>query len=195
MKKKNVLMMALSLCLVAVIAVGGTLAYLSDTDGAVTNTFQFAAGIDVTLSEDEPEPVKNETITPNSDKGYDYTNVVPGQELNKAPKLTVTTSVDAYVFARVTVGANMTLGTITTGWTQVPGETNVWYKAVDGAEGVQDLGTLFTKVTVADMDLSEVTGEELGDIKIEVAAVQQSGFADAKAAYAAAVEDNVFQAA
>ena len=48
MKKKNVLMMALSLCLVAVIAVGGTLAYLSDTDGAVTNTFQFAAGIDVT---------------------------------------------------------------------------------------------------------------------------------------------------
>lgn len=195
MKKKNVLMMALSLCLVAVIAVGGTLAYLSDTDGAVTNTFQFAAGIDVTLSEDRPTPVKNETITPNSDKGYDYTNVVPGQDLNKAPKLTVTTAVDAYVFARVTVGANMTLGAITEGWLPVEGQTNVWYKAVTGQESVRDLGTLFTKVTVADMDLSEVTGEELGDIKIEVAAVQQSGFADAEAAYAAAVEDNVFQAA
>ena len=195
MKKKNVLMMALSLCLVAVIAVGGTLAYLSDTADAVTNTFQFAEGIDVTLSEDEPKPVKNESITVNSDNGYDYTNVVPGQELNKAPKLTVTTSVDAYVFARVSVGANMTLGAITEGWLPVEGQNNVWYKAVTGQEAVRDLGTLFTKVTVADMDLSEVTGDELGDIKIEVAAVQQSGFADVKAAYAAAVEDDVFQAA
>lgn len=193
MKKKNVLMMALSLCLVAVIAVGGTLAYLSDTADAVTNTFQFAAGIDVTLSEDQPIAVKNESISANTDNGYDYTNVVPGQELNKAPKLTVTTSVDAYVFARVTVGANMTLGTITTGWTQVPGETNVWYKAVTGAEGVQDLDTLFTKVTVGNVQLDGT--EELGDIVIEVAAVQQSGFASVEAAYEAANTDNVFQAA
>ena len=188
MKKKNLLMMALSLCLVAVIAVGGTLAYLSDTAASVTNTFSFGS-IDVTLSEEEPAPVENETITANEENGYSYKNVVPGQHLNKAPKLTVTTSVDAYVFARVTVGTNLTLGTITTGWKQVPGTTNVWYKEVTGQEGeVQDLQTLFTQVTVGN------SNDELGDIKIEVAAVQQYGFDSVEAAYAAANNDKVFQA-
>ena len=54
MKKKNVLMMALSLCLVAVIAVGGTLAYLSDSDGTLVNTFKFANNIAVDVYEYTP---------------------------------------------------------------------------------------------------------------------------------------------
>ncbi len=187
MKKKNLLMMALSLCLVAVIAVGGTLAYLSDTAASVTNTFSFGS-IDVTLSEDKPDATGNETITANEENGYSYKNVVPGQPLNKAPKLTVTTSVDAYVFARVTVGTNLSLGDITEGWQKVPGVDNVWYKEVTGKDGVQDLSTLFTQVTVG------TSNEKPGDIKIEVAAVQKYGFADAKAAYDAANNDSVFQA-
>lgn len=187
MKKKNLLMMALSLCLVAVVAVGGTLAYLSDSSDSVTNTFTFGT-IEVTLSEDEPTATGNETITENANNGYSYANVVPGQTLNKAPKLTVTTTVDAYVFARVTVGDNMELGSITDGWTQVPGTTNVWYKEVAGQNNAQDLQTLFTQVTVGD------SNDEPGTIKIEVAAVQKYGFTDVKAAYDAANTDKVFQA-
>lgn len=190
MKKKNLLMMALSLCLVAVVAVGGTLAYLSDSSDSVTNTFSFGT-IDVTLSEDQPDVTGNETITVNEDNGYSYANVVPGQTLNKAPKLTVTTTVDAYVFARVTVGENMNLGNITKGWTQVPETNNVWYKAVSGQESMQDLGTLFTQVTVGTTALD--SEDTLGTIKIEVAAVQQAGFNDVKAAYDAANTDSVFQ--
>lgn len=187
MKMKNMLIGGMSLALVACISIGGTLAFLTATDEAVTNTFDFANGMTVTLDEDEPDPVKNEKIAKNEQGGYDYTNVVPGQTLNKAPEFTVTTTVDAYVFARVTEGANMTIGAITAGWTELEGVDNVWYKAVtaladDEGNGIlQDLDTLFTQVTVGNVDLAGT--EDLGDIKIEVAAIQQSGFTSAEEAY------------
>lgn len=191
MKKKNVLLMALSMVLVAVISIGSTLAYLTANDDKVVNSFEFANGITVTLDEDQPAATGDETISANANGGYSYTNVVPGQTLNKAPKLTVTTSVDAYVFARVTPGENMTIGTITDGWTKLEGvETDsgklVYYKAVEGQADLRDLGTLFNQVTVGNVDLSG--SETLGSITIEVAAIQQSGFeGDPAAAYAQAV--------
>lgn len=190
MKKKNVLLMALSMVLVAVISIGSTLAYLTASDDKVVNSFEFANGITVTLDEDQPAATGDETISANADGGYSYTNVVPGQTLNKAPKLTVTTSVDAYVFARVTPGENMTIGTITDGWTKLEGvETStgklVYYKAVEGQAALRDLGTLFNQVTVGNVDLSG--SETLGSITIEVAAIQQSGFDTPAAAYAQAV--------
>lgn len=191
MKKKNVLLMALSMVLVAVISIGSTLAYLTANDDKVVNSFEFANGITVTLDEDQPAATGDETISANANGGYSYTNVVPGQTLNKAPKLTVTTSVDAYVFARVTPGENMTIGTITDGWTKLEGvETStgklVYYKAVEGQAALRDLGTLFNQVTVGNVDLSG--SETLGSITIEVAAIQQSGFeGDPAAAYAQAV--------
>ena len=138
MRKKNVLVVGLSMALVAVISIGSTLAYLTASDNKVVNTFEFANDMAVTLSEDAPEAVENETITSNQQGGYQYANVVPGQTLNKAPKFTVTTSVDAYVFARVDVGENMALGAITDGWNELEGEDNVWYKEVSGQAGVQD---------------------------------------------------------
>ena len=187
MKMKNLLIGGLSLALVACISVGGTLAYLTANADAVTNTFDFADGITVTLDEQTPTAVKDESISANSKGGYDYTNVVPGQSLNKAPKFTVTTSVDAYVFARVTEGTNMKIGTITEGWTKltgVEGVNNVWYKAVSGQSGMQDLSTLFTQVTVGNVALDGT--ETLGDITIEVAAIQQAGFNTAADAYAQA---------
>ena len=190
MKKKNVLLMALSMVLVAVISIGSTLAYLTANDDKVVNSFEFANGITVTLDEDQPAATGDETISANADGGYSYTNVVPGQTLNKAPKLTVTTSVDAYVFARVTPGENMTIGTITDGWTKLEGvETDsgklVYYKAVEGQAALRDLGTLFNQVTVGNVELSG--SETLGSITIEVAAIQQSGFDTPAAAYAQAV--------
>lgn len=177
MKKRNVMTMALSLALVGVIGVGSTLAYLTATDDAVVNTFTFANNIVVTLDEDQPQTTGDETITSNSKGGFDYKNVVPGQTLNKAPEITVKTSVDAYVFARITEGSNVEVDAITQGWTQVTGSENTWYKAVTGQEGVQDLGTLFTTVTVADVNLSATSSSVVLDpIKIQVAAIQQEGF-------------------
>ena len=101
MKKRNILTIALALVLVAAIAVGGTLAYLTAQDDQVTNTFTFADGMEVKLWEPQPTVVADETITGNQETGWNYANVVVGQSLNKAPTLATTTSVDAYVFVKV----------------------------------------------------------------------------------------------
>ena len=191
MRKKNVLVMGLSMALVAVISIGSTLAYLTASDDKVVNTFKFANNMTVTLSESQPTPVKNESVSSNDQGGYDYTNVVPGQTLNKAPTIKVTSSVDAYVFARVTPGANMTIGTLGEGWTKLEDvETTsgklVYYKTVSGQTAEQDLGALFSTVTVGNVDLSGDTTGTLGDITIEVAAIQSAGFSNAAAAYAEA---------
>ena len=106
MKKKNVLMMALSLALVAVIAVGGTLAYLSDTTGEVTNTFRFTAnGIDLTLAEtaDDGDGYTVDNSSAAESGGLNYTDILPGAVIDKNPQLTVenTSASDCYVYALV----------------------------------------------------------------------------------------------
>lgn len=196
MKKKNVLMMALSLCLVAVIAVGGTLAYLTGTDTKLTNTFKFANNLSVTLDEEweMADQIANEVATPNSDSdddGYDYTNVVAGQQIHKEPTLTVTTDVDAYVFVRVTESSNVTVEDYKVAdgeWTVLTTSDayKVLYKEVDGGSEDLDLGAIFTTVKVAD-DAEDT----LNPIVIEVGAIQMAGFDTVDDAYAEAV----FQAA
>lgn len=181
MKKKNLLMMALSLCLVAVVAVGGTLAYLSDSVDPIKNTFKFG-DITVAVSEDVPTAVKDEVITSDNKGGLQYTNVVPGQTLNKEPEVSVTSTVDAYVFVKVEV-SNETISlpeNAMAGWTLLDDDGDVYYKEVEGQAEPRDLGALFNTVTVAD----DLNGDEpLAEITISVAAIQQAGFTDAADAF------------
>lgn len=58
MSKRKILSLALGLCMVAILAVGGTLAYFTDTDEA-TNTFT-VGGVAIKLIEQERKYVKNE---------------------------------------------------------------------------------------------------------------------------------------
>lgn len=194
--KKNILTTLVACVLVAALAVGGTLAYMTATDSKVTNTFQFANNMTVSLTEKQPTATGDETITAGT-KGYNYTNVTPGQTLNKAPQVSVTTSVDAYVFVRISGfdGNLISCNGITTGWTklEVAGVTGtnangVYYKTVNGADGAQDLGTVFTQVTIGTDQLDE-NGANLNipDVVIEVAAIQQVGFDNPTAAYAEAI--------
>lgn len=181
MKKKNLLMMALSVCMVAVVAVGGTMAYLSDAVKPIKNTFKFG-DITVAVEEKVPDAVADESIVSDGKGGLTYTNVVPGQDLNKEPKVSVTTSVDAYVFVKVDV-SNDTISLPSdamSGWTKLTGEDGVYYQSVEGKDVAQDLGSLFTKVTVD----SDLTGDEsLAEITISVAAIQQAGFSGADDAF------------
>ena len=193
--KKNILTTLVACILVAALAVGGTLAYMTASDDRVTNTFEFANGMTVSLTEAQPKATGDETITAGT-KGYNYTNVTPGQELNKAPEVSVTTSVDAYVFVRISGfdGNLISCKGITAGWTKLNGvvadETNangVYYKTVDGAAGAQDLGTVFEKVTIGTNQIgTDGKTLKIPNVVIEVAAIQQVGFADAAAAYAQA---------
>lgn len=211
MKKKNVLMMALSLCLVAVVAIGGTLAYLTATPDEVTNTFTFVEGdgdgnvITVAVTEEEPVVTGGVSVDGDSANGWDYTNVVPGQELNKKPVISATAYVPSYVFVRVTAGEWVSVVETSKNpdWQLVPGKSNVYYKEITetmiadaGAGNTINLEELFTQVKVKDSD-TIMNGEdvqELNDVKIEVSAVAKGSFADAKTAYEEVGED-MFQPA
>lgn len=193
MKKRNVMTMALSLAMVGVIGVGSTLAYLTATDGSVTNKFEFASNMTVELWEDQPTKVKDESISGDPQTGWNYTNVTPGQTLNKAPEFAVTTSVKAYVFARVTESSNVTVNDYNTAageWTALtvaglPANQKVFYKVVEASDERQPLGTLFDTVTAG--AATDETDDVLEDITIEVAAVQYLTFEEnAAGAYGAA---------
>ena len=214
MKKRNVMTMALSLAMVGVIAVGGTLAYLTATDDSATNTFAFVTGegdkpmIKVTLTEPKPVATGDESIARNADgKGWDYDGVIPGQTLNKAPEISAETFVSSYVFVRVTESENVSIVDLNVGtedgkWKVLTGVEDVYYKEVEVDELDKkfegSLGNVFTKVQVADIAEEAMASTQLQDITIEVAAIQTANFADAKAAYEAGVTeagsaDNFFQ--
>lgn len=96
MSKRKILSLALTICMVAILAVGGTLAYFMDTETA-TNTFTIGK-VDITLVE------KNADGTPFTDKQ----KLLPGSktENNIAKVVTVennTGSDDAYMWIEVWV--------------------------------------------------------------------------------------------
>ena len=99
MKKKNILMVLLSLCLIAVIAVSGTLAYFTDSTQAQQNVFTLGkVKIDL-YEQDETDG------TPITSGGIDYSGVVPGDSLVKIVTVTKTDdSQDCYVAIKVTAG-------------------------------------------------------------------------------------------
>ena len=200
MKKKNVLTMAMSVALVGVIAVGGTMAYLTARDDAVTNSFQFVTGdadgkvITVELEEPKPTDIGTATIKEggSADKGWEYENVVPGQTLEKKPNVTVTAYTPAYVYIKVEEG-NVAIddSTFNTAkWTALNGVEDVYYHEVTadeiteaGDEHKIELGDIFTQVIVPEVAEDALKTTELEDVKISIAAVAVGSFENAKDAY------------
>jgi len=91
MKIKKLLPVMLTVALVAVIGVGATLAYFTDKDDA-TNVITMGK-VDIDLTEKDTEGVSELT-----EEGLKFDNVVPGDALPKAPKVTLANdSEDAYV--------------------------------------------------------------------------------------------------
>ena len=88
MKKKNIMTAALSLSLVGVIAVGGTLAYF--TDQAETKVNAFTTGkVDIVLHDESPEVLGMVSGTEKPEGGIEYDNIVPGDELSKDVSVSV----------------------------------------------------------------------------------------------------------
>ncbi len=75
--------MIAALALVGVVGAGATLAYLTDATNAVTNTFTVGK-VDITLTEESNDGSWNE-----ENNGFDYNNILPGDELDKKPVVTV----------------------------------------------------------------------------------------------------------
>lgn len=106
MKKNKIMLSVISGLLVAAVAVGGTLAYLSDKSNMVTNTFNVGAGYEedddghVGLWLDETDVTNPESRT---EIGNEYEDLQPGSIVVKDPTFHLTAgSTDSYVFAQVT---------------------------------------------------------------------------------------------
>ena len=184
MKKK--IAVAVSLLLVLALSVGGTIAWLTDSD-SVTNTFTIG-DIDITLAE------------PNGAANNKY-KITPGATVEKDPTVTVVKgSENCYVYVCVTntVMVNIKADTASdavptvvatpnidsTNWTVVGTGTNkVLYRyinVVDASKADVMLPAVFATVTYSDKitkdNISEITAED--KIIIEAFAHQSDSLTD-----------------
>ncbi|MGN0745867.1 MAG: SipW-dependent-type signal peptide-containing protein [Aristaeellaceae bacterium] len=89
MSKRKIVLLATALCMIAILAVGGTLAYFTDT-AEVTNVFT-TGDVDIDLTEDSWKPEDDHIL-------------MPGHLFAKDPTITVAEdSQDAYVFLKIDV--------------------------------------------------------------------------------------------
>ena len=189
--KKNIrkpLLIGLSLVLVCVISVMGTIAYLTSTTGPVTNTFT-AAGLVTDTFELKERPIKGNPGAYEFD-GENYTadsinyTVIPGTTLPKDPKITITgLEVDAFLFLKVEDNTPATIEwNLQSGWTQM-GTSNIYYRAV--AAGNHNFNLIENnELTVAGTYTAPATsGSE--QLVFTAYLVQSAGFSDASAAWSA----------
>ena len=183
---KKTLTIALSMVLVAAIAVTGTLAFLTDESDPLVNRFTFG-NTEVEIAEPkwtdavggEGKPMK----------------VVPGQTVAKDPTVTVKGSEEVYVYAYVNnaLSEYVTIGAIDANWTAVDGLAGLYRynNTVTPADGGTELEPLFETVTISDKITQKTLGENNpftnGTITVQ-AYVHQAAEAGQGVADAAAVE-------
>lgn len=194
--KKNKKLLVLVALFLAVFAVGGTLAYLTDTTTEKTNTFTFGK-VDIEII----EPKWDEHLR--ADENYGK-KIAPGESFEKDPTITVKEdSKDAYVFMEVAVPTGTVNGKPNTplftyevenGWEEVVGGgstatgkiTKVYaYGNATQMTKVAAKGkaVLFKKVTAAkdlkSSEMSALTGDQ--NIVVKGYAIQADGLGDVKA--------------
>ena len=175
--KKKIALMATSLVLVVAMAVGGTLAYLTDKSETVTNTFT-VGDVEITLTESTGETY----------------HVYPGETYTKDPVITVADdSEDCWVFVKLTnnitgmededdtIAAQMTAN----GWTLVDETNNVY-----GFEEICSAGesaAVFNHVTIAeDITADEIAAFNNATVELVGYAIQATGFNSAQEAWTGA---------
>ena len=143
MKKKDLIVLGVSLCLVATLGVGATLAYLTDDTQILTNTFTVGTGIDITL--DETKYVDNEITDERTEEGNDYGDLQPGDSVKKDPTVTVVAdSTDCYVFVEV----NGIDGVEAKDFTVADIDSDKWIKVAgdeDTADGIYRYSSIVSK--------------------------------------------------
>lgn len=167
MNKKKVAAMVVSLALVAVIGIGATLAYFTDQTGTKTNVVTMGK-VDIDLTESTTDG----TLT---DAGITYDKIMPGDELNKVPVVTVAgDSQDAYIRVKLDI-TSANFGDVTPA--EIQSYLNInevdWALGADGYlyyQGIvkaNDKLTVFDTVTIPTTLGNEVAG---GSFRIVVQA-------------------------
>lgn len=169
-KSKKVLASVLAVVLAfAMLIGGGTYAYLQSSTEYVNNTLS-TNSVEVKLAEKT---------------GKEY-NIIPGMEQAKDPKVTVSNTVDAYVYVEV---KDNTQGLITyavaDGWAKLEGFDNIYYREV-----AKDAETKVFSVLAGDKVSysKDLTNEDMKDktdvsLTFNATAIQKAPFNDPVIAY------------
>lgn len=159
--KKNKKLLVLVALFLAVFAVGGTLAYLTDTTEEKTNTFTFGK-VDITLTEPTWDTTGKTAAA----------DMAPGVEVDKDPTIKVeTNSKNAFVFAKVTIPTGtaggvddqelFTVGALGDGWNEVTSTLGITAKGVHVyAYGTASAMTPVTKGTTLPAVFSKIKANE-----------------------------------
>lgn len=135
-RNRNLLLAAAGVALIGVAGVAGTFAYLQDDTEDVVNTFS-PNSVTVELSESDKDG------EPTTTGRNDY-SIVPGTTAEKDPKVTVTATLDSYVFVKVSGNVSHdgvqlveyeVDGTI---WKPLSGYKDVYYCEVNSEQNEND---------------------------------------------------------
>lgn len=148
MKRKNIAAMATSIALVGVVAVGGTLALLTQPSNSVNNIFTVGKGYDadeIKLDEDQVEQVTTSTNLGGYvgkdvpvDERVDtntYENLVAGTTLDKDPTFRIVSDGDAVTSPKSWFVATVDGLTANAGELSISGVSTGWYKVAPKASG------------------------------------------------------------
>lgn len=179
--KKKTIAVVLALVLVICCAVGGVLAWLTDTTAPITNTFT-VGNVKIDLAESKNLNLK----------------MIPGKDITKDPKVTVkANSEDCYLFVKVEKSDNfndfMTY-TMAEGWNQGDGTNvpdNVFYRVVgtattDTTFNVIKDNKVTVKTSVTQSMMDNLTNGTLPTLTFTAYACQSAGFDSAADAWTAA---------
>ena len=174
MKKKLTVSLAV-LALVACMAAGATLAWLTAKTSSVTNTFTYG-DINIELKETTGESYK----------------MVPGNTIAKDPKVTVKANSEAcWLFVKVEKSTNfdefMTYG-IADGWTKLDGVDGVYYREVDSPtdDTVFDVlkdNSVTVKTTVTKEQFNSLTSTTMPTLTFTAYACQKDNVSTAADAW------------
>lgn len=177
MKNKKVLAAATSVALVAVVGIGATLAYFTDSEEQTNVVTMGHVDIDLTETSEEEDAVLTED-------GLQFDNVMPGDVVSKVPTITVADdSQDAYIRVKMDISAEEGSGitdedlaelesrlsnqiTEGTGWTY-DGEYYYYDEVMTAGESVD----FFESVTVPETWANN-TADESFSIKLTAEAIQ-----------------------
>lgn len=170
-KRRQLLTTLLLMALVALVAIGGTIAWLTDNTDPITNTFT-TSKVDIALAEST---------------GNNY-QMIPGVGIHKDPTVTVSGgSEKAYVF--VTVEGSLPEFAdwkMADGWTALTQGGNVYYRVVEASADNQSFSvikddTIEIPETVTNAEMAAVTTNPT--LKFTAYAIQFEGMGNATEAW------------
>lgn len=174
---RKILILTLSLTLLVLAAVGGTLTWLQAKTDPITNTF-VAGDIKLELKENT---------------GNEY-KMVPGVAISKDPRVIVKAgSEECYVFVKLEKSGDFDAFltyTVADGWTLLDGYTNIYYRTAPSSNTDQEFyiiagNVVTTKSEATKEQFNALTAETQPKLTVTAYAVQQEAMGSALDAWKA----------